>query len=121
MHELSIAAEMIRQLEGLAEEHGAVRIVEVEVVCGLMRQVVPEALQTAFEVVSAGTVAAGARLKISEQSLTARCRACEREFEPTLESFRCPACGQADVEMTGGHDILLKSVVCETADEAAAS
>lgn len=119
MHEMSIAMALLEQLDRLAKENHATRVSEVEVTCGVMQQVVPEALQWAFEAQSAGTLAAGAELRIEEEPLGARCRGCGLEFTPTIESFECPNCGQADAELLAGQDIMLKSVVCETEDEAA--
>lgn len=121
MHEMSIATSLMDQLERLAEEQAVVRITEVEVVCGVMQQIVPEALQLAFEAVSADTVAAGAVLTIVEEGLVARCQSCGRQYEPAIDDFRCPACGTANPELLAGRDIVLRSVGCETEGEAAAS
>lgn len=120
MHEMSIASNLMDQLLRIADEQHAVRIVEVDVVCGVMQQVVPDALELAFEALSADTVAAGACLKVTEESLVAVCRSCGQRFEPTMESFLCPQCQQADAELIAGHDIVLRTVVCETEKEALA-
>lgn len=117
MHELSLATSLSTQLLRIAAEQRATRIVAVEVVCGEMQQVVPEALRLAFEVVMEGTVAAGAELTITEERLAARCRACGHHYHPTIVDFLCPACQAADAELIGGRDIVLKSVVCETAEQ----
>ncbi len=119
MHEMSMAMAMMNQIERIVEEQHAVRVTAVEVVSGVMQQIVPEALQAAFEAAAAGTVAAGAALTIEEEGLVARCRACERRFEPIIDDFLCPECGLADVELVAGRDLVLRSVVCETEDEAA--
>jgi len=113
MHELSIAVQLLDSVLAAAAEHGARRVDEVVVEIGAMRLVVPEALQAAWEVAAEGTIAAAATLKVVEMALAGRCRACGRTFEPTIDSFVCPACGRADVEITGGNDILLTSVTCE--------
>ncbi|MCK4341101.1 MAG: hydrogenase maturation nickel metallochaperone HypA [Phycisphaerae bacterium] len=119
MHEMSIAADMMDQLLRIADEQHAVRIVEVEVICGEMQQVVPEALQLAFEAVTVDTPAAGATLKLSEERMVANCRSCGQRFEPAIDDFLCPHCSAADAELIAGQDIVLKSVVCEIEDEAA--
>jgi hydrogenase nickel incorporation protein HypA/HybF len=114
MHEMSIAIALVEQLQRIAVEQRAARIVEIELECGVMRQVVPEALQLAFQAASADTAAAGAQLRISAQHVVAKCRECGTRFAPSLDDYRCPDCGQACVEVVSGQDILLKSVVCET-------
>lgn len=118
MHEMSIAVALVEQLQRLAAEQRAVRIVDVEVQCGILRQVVPGALRLAFEAASADTPAAGATLKIVEEGLAALCRGCGERFEAAIDDYRCPRCRLADVELVAGQDIVLKTVVCETEDEA---
>ena len=118
MHEMSIATALMTQLEAVAVQERAVRIVEVTVVCGAMQQVVPEALDLAFEAVIEGTIAEGAALTIEEEELSARCRTCGHAYRPTVEDFLCSKCQSADAELTSGNDIVLKSVICEREDEA---
>jgi hydrogenase nickel incorporation protein HypA/HybF len=119
MHETPIAIEIVNQVVQLAADHGAIRVEQVEVQVGAMRQVVPEALELAFSVVSEGTLAEGAVLRITEVPAAANCNHCGRQFAPDIDvSFACPACGQADVRITAGNDIILQSVVCETDEQA---
>ena len=119
MHEMSIATSLMEQLQRIAAERDARSITEVEVVCGVMQQVVPEALELAFETLAQDTLAASATLRIIEEPLAGTCRGCEREYVPDLNDFRCPKCELADPELTAGQDIILKTVVMETDDKAA--
>ena len=108
----------MEQLLRIADEQHAERIVDVEVCCGVMQQVVPEAMQMAFEALSEGTPAAGATLKITEEAMVANCRGCGASFAPQIDDFTCPRCGVADAELVAGRDIVLRTIVCETEDEA---
>lgn len=119
MHEMSIAVALVDRLTRLAAEQHAVRIVDVEVECGILQQIVPDALLLAFEAASADTPAAGAKLKIVEEGLAAHCRNCGQHFEASLDDYRCPQCGRADAELIAGQDVVLRTVVCETENEAA--
>ena len=121
MHEMSIAVELMRQLETLAAENDVERIEEVAITVGAMRQIVPEMLGAAFEAIAVGTVAEGAVLKVQVAPALAKCRPCGREFEPTEDSFLCPQCGQADVRIVKGDDIVLSSVTCEQKEGASSS
>lgn len=116
MHEMAIALELVRQLEALADEHNAVRIESVQVTAGVLRQIVPDALETAFAAAAEGTRAAGAVLKLSVIPATARCRVCQHEFHPEPNTYLCAACHQADVEIVAGNEIVLASVTCEQGD-----
>ena len=113
MHEMSIASSLVQQLLRIADEQHTGRITEVELVCGVMQQVVPEALQMAFEADTVDTPIAGATLKVVEEGLVARCRLCGERFDATIDNYMCPRCSAADVEIVVGRDIVLKSVVCE--------
>ena len=101
----------------VADEHGARRVDEVEVEVGVMRLIVPESLDMAFAVLAEGTAADGAKLTITEVPLTAKCLGCDAEFAAELDDFTCPDCGEADVDIVGGNDIILKSVACWSEDE----
>jgi len=120
MHEMAIAAALVRQLEAVAAEHGLTRIDAVTVRAGIFRQIVPDALEAAFEAVAQGTCAAGAMLTLEIVPPLARCRPCGHQFAPDFESFLCPRCGQADVELLEGDDIVLASVTAEDPQGASA-
>jgi hydrogenase nickel incorporation protein HypA/HybF len=105
MHEFSLAAALVEQLQRIADERHVRRIVEVEVHCGVMQQVVSESLALAFEAVSADTPAA--------EELVVRCRACGSSFAAAIDNYLCPQCQTADVEVIAGRDVVLQSVVCE--------
>jgi hydrogenase nickel incorporation protein HypA/HybF len=110
MHEMMIATELLSQLDNLAAEHGLSRITHVSVAAGEMRGVVPEALDMAFAEASRGTAAEGATLELEIVPTRARCRECGQVFQPTVDSFLCPGCNQADVEFLAGNDIVLSSI-----------
>jgi len=120
MHEMAIASALVDQVLRVAREHQAERVREVVVVCGVVHQVVPEALELAFEAVTAGTTAEGATLRIEMQGVVARCRECGLQYEATVDDFGCPTCMAADPELLRGQDIILQSVVCDVEDENAA-
>ena len=119
MHEMPIAAEIVQQAAAVAEAHDATRVEAVEVTIGAMRLVVPEALQMAFAAMAQGTLIEGATLEIKEIAVEAVCNDCGERFAPDIDhSFMCPGCHKADVKIVAGDDIILASVVCETAKEA---
>ncbi len=113
MHEMSIAVDLLKNVLSAVAEHGGGRIEKIEVTTGAFRQVVPEMLCSAFEVIAEGTLAAGAELKVTQEAVRAQCRNCGRSFACEAWEFLCPGCGQADVEIVAGYDIILQSIVCE--------
>jgi len=113
MHEMSIAEILVKQVLGVAQANGLQYVSEVEVEIGAMRLVVPEALELAFVALIEDTAAAGAKLVIQEIPIKGRCRLCDKSYSMQPGIFICPDCGTADVEITAGNDIVLKSLVCE--------
>lgn len=117
MHEMSIAIPLVHQLQQLAAEHGADRVETLTVTAGAMRHIVPELLVDAFASAAEGTCAEGAVLEVAIEPVVAQCRSCDTRYDATIDSFECPKCNQADVEIVEGNTIILKSVTFEQAHE----
>jgi hydrogenase nickel incorporation protein HypA/HybF len=116
MHELSIAEAIVR----IAAAHaGERRVTSVEVRVGHLRQVVPDALAFAFELVAVGTPVEGAELELSEVPVAGRCRACGAESELDGFPLLCPECGGLDVEVTRGEELCVEAIEVEQEPEAA--
>jgi hydrogenase nickel incorporation protein HypA/HybF len=62
-----------------------------------------------FDLVTNHTALEGARLEIDEPPGRASCRSCGRDFPVDDLILLCP-CGSADVSVTSGRELLIKSV-----------
>ncbi len=111
MHELSIAAALMEQIISVAQKNNIMHVDEVELHTGILRQVIPEVMQEAFREVSMKTVAEGAHLTIVEVDAEACCRKCQKKFAPTIDSFLCPSCQVADVDILQGDQIILAAII----------
>jgi hydrogenase nickel incorporation protein HypA/HybF len=110
MHELSIAESIVR----IADAHAAGRRVsKVEVKVGHLRQVVPSALEFAFELVAQGTPVEGSQLEIGVVPAGGICRACGAESALEAFPFRCSSCGGLDVEVIRGEELLVEALELE--------
>lgn len=91
---MSIAHSLVGIIEQEMTKHGVSRLIRVKVKFGRISAIVPEALQTAFEVMTAETPLRDAVLEIEEVPLVAKCRECSREFSPEedLLIMTCPHC-----------------------------
>lgn len=121
MHEMSIAVELLRQALEIAAKYKATGIEEIEVQVGVLRQVVPEALELSFRAAADGSSAAEARLTITQENAVAVCRACGCMFLPQIDDFTCTQCGQADARLVAGNDIILKTMSCRVPEEVSTS
>jgi hydrogenase nickel incorporation protein HypA/HybF len=116
MHELAIA----ESLAEIAERHAAGRrVTRIEVHVGHLRQVVPAALEFAFELVAQGTALDGAELALVEVPVAGWCRSCGAESRPDGFPLTCRACGGWDFAVTAGDELRVESLDLETKEEIA--
>jgi hydrogenase nickel incorporation protein HypA/HybF len=105
MHELAIAEAVM----AVAANHArGRRIARVEVSIGHLRQVVPSALEFAFEL-----VAPGVELEVHAVPAAGRCRACGRESRLDGFPLVCPPCGSGDIEIVAGEELRVESLDVE--------
>ena len=117
MHELSIADAIV----ATAVRHAAGRrVVRVEVKVGHLRQVVPGALEFAFELVAHGTAVDGAELEIDEVAVRVHCRDCAAEGPAPEFPLACASCGSLDVEVVAGEELYVDALEVEETQEALA-
>jgi hydrogenase nickel incorporation protein HypA/HybF len=113
MHELSIAEAIV----AIGERHARGRMVaRVEVQVGHLRQVVPSALEFAFELLAAGTALEGAELVLEDVPAEGRCRACGAHSALSEFPLCCASCGGFDLELLRGEELLVEALELE--DEA---
>jgi hydrogenase nickel incorporation protein HypA/HybF len=113
MHELSIATSLLDEVLAQAKEHGDGRVRQIDLEVGVMRLVFPDALRESFAIISEGTPAEGATLKLTEIPLQVVCNSCRQEYSPSIEDFRCPSCRMADVRILAGNDIIIRTIAMD--------
>jgi hydrogenase nickel incorporation protein HypA/HybF len=107
MHELSLAESVV----AIARRHAAGRpVARVELKVGHLRQVVPSALEFAFELLAQGTEIEGAELVMEEVPAAGRCRGCGAESELPGFPLACSACGGLDLELLRGEELLVDAL-----------
>jgi hydrogenase nickel incorporation protein HypA/HybF len=106
MHEASIACGIIEIADDHCRKAGYGRIDAIEVNIGSASGILPDALQMAFEIARADTLASNASLIINLIPLGGVCRDCGREFN-TDEAFilQCPNCGGKDFILNRGREM----------------
>jgi hydrogenase nickel incorporation protein HypA/HybF len=110
MHELSIADAVVAL--ACANANGA-RVAKVELKVGRLRQVVPSALEFAWEIVCEGTPAEGAELEVEHVAIRITCRTCGAEHELDDFPLACASCGSVDADVVAGDELLVESIELE--------
>ncbi|MCU1613377.1 MAG: hypA [Frankiales bacterium] len=106
MHELAISQSVV---DAVLARTGDAQVTLLRLDVGRLSGVVPDALRFCFDLVVEGTSLEGARLLIDEPPGLGHCRDCGADFGLDVPILLCP-CGSADVEVTGGRDLLVRSV-----------
>lgn len=110
MHELSIVANLFDILAEKAKEKKAKKIVFVKLQVGTLSGVVPEYLQTAFDIYKKDTIADKAELGIEKVPLRVKCRKCGKETVKDDYVFICSHCGSRELKTLKGTELLLEKI-----------
>jgi hydrogenase nickel incorporation protein HypA/HybF len=116
VHELSLVATLFETLLDLAKTNNARRITEHKIKVGALAGVVPELLETAFDIYKKGTIAEDAVLTIVKPPFTIRCRACGSETVRTDFVLACTSCASTDLEIVHGTELILEKIEIEADD-----
>ncbi|MGQ9620534.1 MAG: hydrogenase maturation nickel metallochaperone HypA [Bacteroidales bacterium] len=110
MHELGIAENLKAIVLEVAGKEKLSRVTKVNVSLGQMSQVVPELLETAFQIAMTDTIAENASLEMEIIPVRLKCSGCNAEFVLYENNFSCEHCGSQDVEIMSGTEMFIKSI-----------
>jgi hydrogenase nickel incorporation protein HypA/HybF len=108
VHELSIALSLLEEIEDAARREGATSVARVRLRVGRMSGVARDALQFAWEMARAGTVAADAELHIEDVEVALYCAHCRIERSPLAGTgLTCGTCGTIAANVVRGRELEL--------------
>jgi hydrogenase nickel incorporation protein HypA/HybF len=110
MHEVGLIQNTLELAIEQAKRSKASRIHAIRMRVGALSGVESEALEFAFDVVTQGTMAAGAKLEVERVSVICHCSHCDQEFEPAGFLYECPHCHAMDVAVRRGRELELMSL-----------
>ena len=119
MHEMSIVEALIEQTQREIERAGGQgtlgrgRVVRLDLTIGRLSGVCCDSIRFGFEVLSAGTPLQNAEVYIHEPKARCQCHACGAGVEIEEFAAQCPRCGNADVSIEGGRELMLDSIELE--------
>lgn len=113
MHELSVCRGLLRQLEQLAAQHGAIAVSRVECHIGPLSGIEPSLLQQAFPFATAGSLAEGAELVVRSMPVVVHCRDCGHEQVSQPNRLVCSHCGSLHTQLVSGDEMLLANIDLE--------
>jgi hydrogenase nickel incorporation protein HypA/HybF len=118
MHELSIVSSIVDSVtESLAAYPGA-RVKEVRLRVGALASVIEDSLQFCYGIATEGTALEGSALIVNVLPVVAHCSKCKRDVEiESLQSFRCPQCGEPVLDLRQGRELEIESIEIEEVEE----
>src|SRR5262245_23011879 len=106
MHELSIALSMIEMANEEVVRRGGGRVTALHLKLGPLSGVVKEALEFSYQIACEETALAGSQLIIEDVPVVIHCSKCEQdEFVESIQSLRCPECGELSNDVRQGKDL----------------
>ena len=114
MHELSIAQNIIQQIDSYFQDKDIKdKLKKIFLRVGKLTSIVPQNLSFCFEILTADTVFKGVQLEIEEVPIQCKCQQCLSTFEPGDEGFHCPHCSSSEVMLLTGRELMIESVEVE--------
>jgi hydrogenase nickel incorporation protein HypA/HybF len=107
VHEFGLCEAVIEAVERRAAGR---TVLGVRVRIGARHRVDEAAFDQAFGMVSLGTVADGAEVEWIVVPVRFECRSCGHQGETTDPWATCARCGGADLDLSGGDDLILESI-----------
>lgn len=96
-----------------AKGAGAEKITEIRLSIGELAEIQEFALQFAFEAMTPGTMAEGAKLSVTHIPATSKCNECGIEYGHDRFEMLCPECGSFAVTPLTGRELLIDSIETE--------
>lgn len=113
LHELTIIDNIIRICVDEAKKHKVSKILEIKIKIGELSGMVPEYIQYYFDIISKGTAAEKALLKIEKIPIEIKCNDCDMNSEVSLDNLICLYCRSANVQIIKGNGFIIESMEVE--------
>ena len=113
MHEYPITESICRIAAEELEKSSAKKVLEIKIVVGELTGLVPECIQSYFDLISKGTKVEGAILKIEKRPVNIKCNDCGFESLMDLSKNNCLSCGSSNLKLIGGREYYIESMEVE--------
>jgi hydrogenase nickel insertion protein HypA len=113
MHEYSVVQALLEQIESVAEENNASKVIKIVVKIGVMSGIETHLLEIAFNTFKEKTICDEALFVINIQPLTIKCQECMEVSELEKIHYCCQKCKSTNVQVVDGEDMFLMSLEME--------
>ena len=113
MHEFSITMSIMSIVLQKAEEVQANKINSIDLQIGRLAGIIPECVRLQFDLLSRGTIAAGASLSFNQPPTKLHCRKCNVIYSSDNSDLACPNCRGEEIEILSGFELFVESMEVE--------
>ncbi len=113
MHELALAEGILKIVTSEQQKNGFARVLEIGLSIGEYSGIVPTCLEECFPLVSKGTAAEGAELRMETVPAAFTCTDCDWSGPMPRHSACCPNCRSTAVRMIRGREFFVNNLVVE--------
>ena len=113
MHEFAVTNSILSIALQKAQEVEAKKVTKIDLLVGRLTGFVPECIQLQFDILSRGTIAAGASLSFHQPLVNLHCRKCDIAYTADSFDLVCPDCHSLDVEILSGSELYMESMEVE--------
>jgi hydrogenase nickel incorporation protein HypA/HybF len=113
MHEFAVTNSILAIVLEKARESRAKKVTKIDLQVGRLTGFVPECIQLQFDILSRGTIAAGAGLSFHQPLVNLRCRRCDVAYTTDSFDLICPDCHNMDIEILSGSELYIESMEVE--------
>ncbi|GIV16507.1 MAG: putative hydrogenase nickel incorporation protein HypA [Armatimonadota bacterium] len=110
MHEFSIADAIVRATQEVVQANGGGKVERIHLRLGELRQVVPDALLFAFDILKQDTPLSEASLEWEMVPAQVRCKTCSTEYHPQDVFWECPSCQAIGAEVAAGEELEIVAI-----------
>ena len=119
MHELAVTEGILNIAMQHASRAGAVRVTGLNLVIGQLASIVDDSVQFYWDMISEGTICAGAKLHFERRPATLKCLDCNHAYALDGALTDCPNCHSVRIKVITGEEFFVESIEIEAASDLA--
>jgi hydrogenase nickel incorporation protein HypA/HybF len=117
VHELSVTENILEIALRHASRANASRVTKVYLIIGRLSSIVDDSVQFYWDMISKGTLCAGASLHFERIPARLACENCGTSYTLVRELMACPSCGGVEVRVLSGDEFRVASIEIDTTFE----
>lgn len=110
MHELSVTKSILNICKEQASINSFKKIKKINICVGEITGLVPDCINYYFNIISKGTVAEDAVIKVDRINLRIKCLECKYEGKMDKNDYVCPNCKGINFNILNGNEFYLESI-----------